>query len=227
MTVGEMRKNRDAVKALDTDPKDGQAKSRRFDGSTRPDFVYELIPTSATVLELGPFRGPLTEVLQKHGYHHLHTLDFVDILDLPDRSKLESIKEVDFNTERFPHPDNFFDAVVSFGMFEHLENPFHAAREVARVLKPGGIFIMAVPNLFHIMSRLVFLRRGMFPRWSYGNNHISVMPRGVFEKTILRDFELKEVRYYKPFLHWLGEKAKYLPANEWFADYVGYILIKK
>ncbi len=227
MTVAEMRANKEKVRALDTDPKDGTKKSRRFDGSTRPEFVYELVRKDANVLELGPFRGPLTKELQDHGYTRLSTLDFIDILDLPDRGKLEHIGEVDFNLERFPHPDNTFDAVVSFGMFEHLENPFHCAREVARVLKPGGIFLMAVPNVFHIMSRLVFLRRGMFPRWSFGNNHIAVLPRGVFEKTILRDFVLQETRYYKPFLHWLGAKAKYLPANEWWSDYVAYIMRKK
>ncbi len=227
MTVAEMRANPERVRALDVNPKDGEAKSRRFDGSTRPSLVYEFVDKDAKLLELGPFGGPLTKELQDNGYNRISTLDFIDLLELPDRSKLEAVGVVDFNRDTFPHQDNTFDAVVSFGMFEHLENPFHAAREAARVLKPGGVFVMAIPNVFHIVSKLVFLRRGMFPRWSYGNNHISILPHGVFEKTILRDFKLKKTLYYKPFLHWLGAKAKYLPANEWFSDYVAYVLVKK
>lgn len=232
MTVEEMRANPDAVRALDTDPKAGEnsPRSRRFDGSTKPEFVYEFIQKDAELLECGPFAGPLTKALQESGYKNIHTLDFVDILDLPDRSKLKSIGVVDFNRDIFPHTDNALEAVVSFGMMEHLENPFHFAREVARVLKPDGIFIVAIPNVFHIISRLVFLRRGMFPRWSYGNNHISILPHGVFEKTILRDFELVETRFYKPdFKPFLSESLaqKLLPANQWFGDYVAYVMRAK
>lgn len=226
-TVAEMRADSETFRRLDTDPKDGKEKSRRFEGSTRPELVYELVGKNERVLELGPIAGPLTRALQERGYAHLSTLDVVDVLDLPDRAKLEAAAVCDVNTERFPFADGVFDAVVSFGLFEHLENPFHAAREVARVLKKDGLFIMAVPNVLHIVSRLVFLRRGMFPRWSYGNNHISILPHGVFEKTILRDFKLLETRYYKPFFYPLGRLARCLPENEWFADYVCYVLSRR
>jgi len=37
------------------------------------------------------------------------------------------------------------DAVVSISVFEHLQNPARVAAEVARILKPGGIFYLATP----------------------------------------------------------------------------------
>lgn len=37
-----------------------------------------------------------------------------------------------------PFKDEVFDAVVSFNTFEHLQDPFTAAKEILRVLKPGG-----------------------------------------------------------------------------------------
>jgi SAM-dependent methyltransferase len=37
-----------------------------------------------------------------------------------------------------------FDAVLSYAVFEHLHNPYLAAAEVARVLRPGGIFFGVV-----------------------------------------------------------------------------------
>lgn len=233
MTVAEMRANPELVKNLDTDPKNGDnaTRSRRFEGSTSPEFVYEFIShKDDRILECGPFRGPLTKELQDKGYSNIHTLDFVDILDLPDRSRLGSVHAVDFNSEMFPHESNFFDHVICFGMVEHLENPFHFQREVARVLKPGGLFLMSIPNVFHIISRLVFLRRGMFPRWSYVNNHISLLPHGIFEKTFLLNFELLEERYTKPHLTPflpIAIAEKVLPSNQWFGDYVTYILKKK
>lgn len=40
--------------------------------------------------------------------------------------------------EDLPFADNSFDAVFSFAVLEHVKLPFQAAREMIRVLKPGG-----------------------------------------------------------------------------------------
>ncbi|MAG37112.1 MAG: hypothetical protein CL878_12825, partial [Dehalococcoidia bacterium] len=43
-------------------------------------------------------------------------------------------------------PDNRFDCVYSMGTVEHLPNPGAAISEVFRVLKPGGVAVIGVPN---------------------------------------------------------------------------------
>lgn len=47
-------------------------------------------------------------------------------------------------------PDNYADAVVCTEVFEHLEDPYSAIREIKRILKPGGLFIGSTPFLFKI-----------------------------------------------------------------------------
>lgn len=47
--------------------------------------------------------------------------------------------------EKLPFRDQSFQAVVSFDVWEHLEQPLVATREAWRVLKPGGIFHFFVP----------------------------------------------------------------------------------
>lgn len=42
-------------------------------------------------------------------------------------------------------PDNQFDAVLSFDVFEHIFDFRKALREVCRVLRPGGKFLMSAP----------------------------------------------------------------------------------
>lgn len=39
-----------------------------------------------------------------------------------------------------------FDAVVSFQVIEHIEEDIDCVREVARVLRPGGKFVVSTPN---------------------------------------------------------------------------------
>ncbi|HEY4332302.1 MAG TPA: class I SAM-dependent methyltransferase [Ilumatobacteraceae bacterium] len=49
--------------------------------------------------------------------------------------------------ERLPFKDNVFDAVLSLSVLEHVRDPFACAREISRVLKPGGKLYCNVPLL--------------------------------------------------------------------------------
>lgn len=49
--------------------------------------------------------------------------------------------------ERLPFKDNSFDAVLSLNVLEHVKDPFQSARELMRVLKPGGELMCVAPFL--------------------------------------------------------------------------------
>jgi SAM-dependent methyltransferase len=49
--------------------------------------------------------------------------------------------------EVLPFVDRAFDAVISVAVLEHVKDPFRCAKEIARVLKPGGELICCVPFL--------------------------------------------------------------------------------
>jgi SAM-dependent methyltransferase len=49
--------------------------------------------------------------------------------------------------EELPFQDNVFDAVFSLAVLEHVKDPFRCAKEIARVLKPGGKLYCVVPFL--------------------------------------------------------------------------------
>ncbi len=67
--------------------------------------------------------------------------------------------EVDLQTA-WPLESGAYDAVVCADGIEHVENPFHVTREAARVLAPGGYFILSTPNIQAIRSRWRFLWSG-------------------------------------------------------------------
>ena len=49
--------------------------------------------------------------------------------------------------ESLPFLDNTFDAVISVAVLEHVRDPFRAADEISRVLKPGGRLFCCMPFL--------------------------------------------------------------------------------
>lgn len=72
----------------------------------------------------------------------------LDLLD--DRLRREwalpGVRRVQGRVQALPFIDACFDAVVSSYVLQHLEDPEQVLRELARVLKPGGLFLLAVPN---------------------------------------------------------------------------------
>ena len=49
--------------------------------------------------------------------------------------------------EQARYPDNFFDAVTLWDVLEHLHDPKTSLKEIFRILKPGGLLVVRVPNL--------------------------------------------------------------------------------
>ncbi|MUM78112.1 methyltransferase domain-containing protein [Pseudodesulfovibrio sp. F-1] len=69
--------------------------------------------------------------------------------------------------EALPFPDSCFDRIVSREVIEHVLDPSAMIKEVARVLKPGGLAVITTENegsLF-LLNRLIQEGRERFGRW--------------------------------------------------------------
>jgi SAM-dependent methyltransferase len=76
--------------------------------------------------------------------------------------------------ECLPFQDGSFDAVFSLAVLEHVRDPFACAREIARVLKPGGELYCVVPFLQPLHG---------FPHHYYNMTHQGL--RNLFEPHLL------------------------------------------
>lgn len=70
-----------------------------------------------------------------------------------------------------PLDDGSCDIAVSVEVFEHLFAPDEAAREILRVLRPGGKLIATVPNVGHWKQGVDLVLRG---RWDPRGDHHSI-----------------------------------------------------
>ncbi len=109
------------------------------------DYLEREIPLGSKILEVGTGGGHLAHYLQTKGYDVLATdasqiaLD-VARLNYPDL-KLRLVDAEDMLLE-----DDSFDVVIAIELLEHLPRLREHIREVGRVLKTDGTYIIKTPN---------------------------------------------------------------------------------
>lgn len=111
-----------------------------------------------------PERAVRWHGLDRHGYR----------LEL--RRELPGIERVQADVCALPYADGAFDAAVCSYVLQHLARPERAAAELARVVAPGGLVVLAVPNspqplkllLELVHPLLVWLKRRRGRRFDYG-----------------------------------------------------------
>lgn len=65
------------------------------------------------------------------------------------------------DAEALPFADGTFDWVYSWGVIHHSPNTAQAAREILRVLKPGGRFRVMVYHTWSLVGLMLWLRYGL------------------------------------------------------------------
>lgn len=94
-------------------------------------------------------------------------------------------------------PDGTFDGAVCSEVFEHLWDPLASAKELHRVMKPGGVLIASVPNFGYFSWRLLALLRAQVPLEADANRyrgvHIRFFSLLMFQR-LFQDAGFKEVK---------------------------------
>jgi glycosyltransferase involved in cell wall biosynthesis/SAM-dependent methyltransferase len=91
------------------------------------------------------------------------------------------VDEFDAEHDRYPYPDQQFDAVLCTELFEHLGyDPMHCLAEINRILKPGGCLLLSTPNVCSrraIAAILGGYHPGFFPAFMQPRTEGRVDPR--------------------------------------------------
>lgn len=116
------------------------------------------ITTPIKVLDIGAGYGTDLSIVQKH--HPVAQLYAIEaFISFQQNLKDNGITVYGIDIEKgvLPFEDNSIDLIICNQILEHCKEIWWICHEITRVLKPGGTFIIGVPNLASFHNRLLLL----------------------------------------------------------------------
>jgi SAM-dependent methyltransferase len=146
------------------------------------DGVRQYQPSGGRLLDVGCGVGQLLAVAQARGY----TVSGCDIS--PWATEYARNQGFDVRTgalDQLHYADGSFDIVVASHTLEHVPKPLPFLGEIRRILAPGGLLVIAVPNFGSLMAQALRTRwAGLLPDqhlWHFTPSTLSgLLTRGGF-----------------------------------------------
>ncbi|BAB76930.1 class I SAM-dependent methyltransferase [Anabaena sp. FACHB-709] len=146
--------------------------------------LIEELNLKGDCLDFGAGIGNLSQRI--HSLNRFKSITAVDIMEPP----IELDSSINWLTwdlnDSLDIISQKFDVIVSVEVIEHLENPRAVARELFRLLRPGGILMLSTPNNESWRSLLALLMQGHFV--AFGDScypaHITALLRKDIERIL-------------------------------------------
>jgi len=150
------------------------------------DLIKEYIPQKGNLLDVGCGPGVFLEEARERGWHvcgvefnswcvqHLREMS-IEVIDVPiEQAKL---------------PDDFYQCVTLWTVLEHIVDPENLLKDIHRILAPGGVILILVPNIDSLANRILHERSTTFA----GEAHVNLFNAATLARLFAKvEFELIE-----------------------------------
>lgn len=120
--------------------------------SGRARRVSRHVPQNGKVLDVGCGNGRFLKYLLQFGQFELYGTE----MEGNSAKRASRIQEIKLKTgllEPNDFPENYFDAVSLFHVFEHLTEPKETLNTIAKIVKPNGIAVFSFPNIASFQAK--------------------------------------------------------------------------
>ena len=190
-------------------------------------FVYDMIPPNTRCLDVGCSTGNLGVALRDSKGCSVDGIESnPQAAAIAKRRGYDNVFILDLNFELATLPVNGYeyDVIVCADILEHLVTPEQALKRLSRLLRPGGVFVISLPNVAFALHRLHLL----LGKWDY-------KAYGVLDRTHLRFYTIKsgsqmiastglKITSVKPY-NQFGVLRYLRPLDRWFPSLFAYQFI--
>ncbi len=164
---------------------------------------YINLRVNIKILDVGCGTGDTLVIISKLSTAKLYGLDISKNMLLRARKKLgRKAKLILGDVEKIPFEDNYFDYVLNTEAFHHFPNPNKSLKEINRVLKKDGKFILADLNFYSDFIHWLFKKIEPGHVKIYGENEF----KELFIKNYLEIIDQKRLGIFA--ILTIGKKIK-------------------
>jgi len=160
-----------------------------FIDETKVRYLRPMLPAKGTAVEVGAGSGRLLIRLGLERKYRLIAIDYAPyairaVQENYSRAGVEGVA-IMADAKSLPLPDGSVDVILSGGLLEHFRDPMPILREMARVLRPGGLFYADIVP-----------RKTSLYRWAERGRmrHEEHMAEGIYESDLSKSAWAKLVR---------------------------------
>jgi 2-polyprenyl-3-methyl-5-hydroxy-6-metoxy-1,4-benzoquinol methylase len=160
--------------------------------SGRARKALKLAGKNSKVLDIGCGNGNFLKYLFRYGQCEVYGTEF----DGGSANRASQIKEINIKIGEIKHedyPDNFFDLITMFHVFEHLLEPKSVLKIIKDKLKSGGKLIISIPNIDSFQSKVF---KGSWLHLDPPRHLFFFKPADFIEIMKGEGFDLQKVNYF-------------------------------
>lgn len=168
-------------------------------------YINDITEHHSVILDIGCFCGVFLSVASEAGWD-CYGIEPLVTPAIHARGRY-GLKVVTDTLRENTYPSDFFDVITAFQVFEHLIHPEKEIEKIRKILKPGGLLLIEVPNIDTITIKILGARHRHFVE-----DHVSFFSASTLGNLLERKgFQIKETYYptrvlsVHHFIWWLGK----------------------
>ncbi|MBI5621691.1 class I SAM-dependent methyltransferase [Candidatus Falkowbacteria bacterium] len=119
-------------------------------------MILDWIGSGKKVLDVGCYDGRDSERIMNNN-NEVYGIEIMPAAAAEAERRGIKVSAIDLEKDSWPYQPDFFDGVVAGDIIEHMVDTDRFLTNIHRCLKPGGLLIVATPNLASFGRRLMLL----------------------------------------------------------------------